>query len=92
MDFVRSILIFIWIFPIGGKCMNAKKIFQMLVVVILLASSPMAAQQQQPNQGNRNSDYHGYVTGNNNGYIVEWPYPQVGDRPSHYPPYYRDTQ
>jgi hypothetical protein len=72
--------------------MNAKRIFQILLVLMLLAAGPMASQQQQPNQGNRDSNYRGYTTGNNNDYVVEWPYPQVGDRPSHYPPYYRDTQ
>jgi hypothetical protein len=76
---------------LGGKRMNAKKIIQLLAVIALLVSGPMAG-QQQGSQGKMDSDHRGYKTYGNGDYVYEWPYPQVGDRPSHYPPYYRDTQ
>jgi hypothetical protein len=72
--------------------MNAKKILQVLAVVVLFVSSPMAGQQQQQLQDRRDSDHQAYKPWASGGYVIEWPYPQTGDRPSHYPPYYQDTQ
>ncbi len=72
--------------------MNAKKIFQLLAIAVLLISSPMTGQSQQQSQGKMDSGRPGHQAWTSGDYVVEWPYPQVGDRPSHYPPYYRDTQ
>lgn len=35
-----------------------------------------------------NSDVQKY---GQDGYVIEWPYPQAGNQPSHYPPYYKST-
>jgi hypothetical protein len=62
-----------------------------LAVLVLLATTLGQAQQQQDDKGSspHMGYYKPYVVGD---HVIEWPYPQSGDRPSHYPPYYRDTQ
>jgi len=72
--------------------MKLGKSLHLLAVVVLLASSTMAGQQQQQLQDRRDSDHQAYRSWTSGDYVIEWPYPQTGDRPSHYPPYYRDTQ
>lgn len=67
-----------------------KKIFVALFVLAALgASGPYAHQQPNRDEG---SPYPPYIgTFANNEYVIQWPLPYAGDRPSHYPPYYRNS-
>ncbi len=71
--------------------MKVRKFLSLLAVSVLLASAPYASQQQDRQKGQADRDKGIEQPHTSGSYVYEWPFPESGERPSHYPPYYQDT-
>ena len=73
--------------------MNLIRLFGVLAVAAVMGCAPLASQPDKDTAmgtGQAGTSYQQKYF--QDGYIIEWPYPQVGNKPSHYPPYYQSTQ